>query len=137
MGKFTIAAVTLNTDGDNLTFVSTEGVELRLQLVGDCCSHSYFDKDAELDVSALLGSTLTNIEYSFVSSADDADGYGEIKTYALLLRTDKWSTSLMWHNSSNGYYCGGVELYINGDQWCSYDRRDTRMQDLGIAYMES
>lgn len=136
MGKFTIAAVTLNTDGDNLTFVSTDGVELRLQLVGDCCSHSYFDKDAELDASALLDSTLTSIEYSFVSSADDADGYGEIKTYALLLRTDKWSTSLMWHNSSNGYYGGGVDIYINGDEWSSYGR-DTRMQDLGIAYMES
>ena len=136
MGKFTIAAVILNTDGDNLTFVSTDGVELRLQLVGDCCSHSYFDKDAELDANALLGSTLTSIEYSFVSSADDADGYGEIKTYALLLRTDKWSTSLMWHNSSNGYYSGGIDIYINGAEWSSYGR-DTRMQDLGIAYMES
>lgn len=136
MGKFTIAAVTLNTDGDNLTFVSTKGVELRLQLVGDCCSNSYFDKDAELDANALLGSTLTSIEYSFVSSAVGDDGYIEIKIYALLLRTDKWSTSLMWHNSSNGYYSGSVEIFINGDKWSSYSN-DTRMKDLGIAYMES
>lgn len=109
MGNFTIAAVTLNADGDNLTFVSTKGDELRLQLVGDCCSHSYFDKDAELDAKALLGATLTSIEYSFVPSADGDDGYSKTDA-ALLLRTDKWSTSLMWHNS-----CGCVAIVINGD----------------------
>lgn len=134
MKKFTIKAVVLDHDGGKLTFTSTENVKLTLQLTGGCCSSSYFDKDAVADAKALSGSTLTSIESSYISSDGDADI--DVKTYALLLRTSEGSCSLMWHNSSNGYYSGDIEVYLNGDRLSSYSETAIRhMNELGVTYL--
>jgi len=134
--KFTIKDVVLDRNGGELTFTSTENVKLTLQLTGSCCSRSYFDKDAVADAKALIGSTLTSIESSYISS--DGDDNIDVKTYALLLRTSEGSCSLMWHNSSNGYYSGDIGVYLNGDRLSSYSETDTqRMKDLGITHLNT
>ena len=136
MGKFTIKDIVLDRNGEVLTLTSTENVKLTLQLTGDCCSYSYFDKDAVADAKASIGATLTSIESSYISSEGDEDT--DIKTYALLLRTSESSCSLMWHNSSNGYYSGDIEVYLNGDRLSSYSETDTqRMKELGITYLNT
>ncbi len=136
MKKFTIKDVVLDRNGGELTFTSTENVKLTLQLTGGCCSSSYFDKDSGADAKALTGSTLTSIESSYISSDGDADI--DVKTYALLLRTSESSCSLMWHNSSNGYYSGDIEVYLNGNRLSSYSKTDTRrIKELGITYLNT
>lgn len=107
-----------------LTFVSSEGQTITIDLIGDCCSASFFDDDSLLDVKGLLGERLMSIEE--VSNdreyPDDPDGtYDDVTLhYAMIVKTDKQSISVMWRNESNGYYSGWVEVSVEGQKLHHY-----------------
>ena len=104
-----------------LEFISTRGDSLVVNLIGDCCSLSYFDPASCLDVESLMGETLMDIESNETRSERDVDGAEKRIHYALIVRTDKQSVSLMWRNDSNGYYSGWTEIQVNGVEVNRYD----------------
>ena len=114
-----------------LTFET--GLELCVEVVGDCCSHSYFDKDSMLDVTDVLGKNFVGFEEVECGegergSDDDWDGNRTL-LYALILKTDTQEISLSWRNDSNGYYSGDINYYVRKhlmtdkcDGWATLDR---------------
>jgi hypothetical protein len=131
---FIVENVIFSRDDACLTLIAADGNEIKLQLEGDCCSSSYFDADTKLDVSELLGDTLLDVSYNFIGNEPTENDWEDIKNYALVLRTSRRSISLMWRNSSNGYYSGTVSPYVNGIG-CRYDAAEA-FAPLGVTYAE-
>ena len=98
---FLIENVVLNKDDAELLFIASDGRELKFELIGDCCSTSYFDEESKVDAASLLGHTLRSWEVSSVGRLP-LSGDGERQLYMLVVRTDKASISLSWRNDSNG-----------------------------------
>lgn len=81
---------------------------VKLTVVGDCCSESYFDANTIETLRGLVGQRLDGWE--------DRELRVESRTiyYALVITTDQGEESLMWRNDSNGYYAGWVEVALGG-----------------------
>lgn len=103
-----------------IEFVSTQGHHVVVTLYGDCCSRSYFDPDSSIDARGLMGEELLDIESNEVRVEDDIEDDIEDTVqrihYALIIRTNKQSVSLMWRNDSNGYYSGWTKIRVNDSE---------------------
>jgi len=102
---------------DSITLTSEAGDALRLEVDGDCCSSSFFDKESKEDVQGLLGQELKLVEHVvcgdvFVKDDDWVDTI----IYALKITTNKQSISVMWRNESNGYYSGFITSRFNDER---------------------
>lgn len=102
--------------GSVLELVAVDGRVLRIELEGGCCSQSFFDKDSVLDVKALLGQTLLKLSGVDCEDREAYENSVSTKCYALVLRTNTESISLMWRNESNGYYDGFVHVTLDGNR---------------------
>jgi len=131
---FIVENVIFSRDDATLTLIAADGNEIKLELEGDCCSSSFFDKDTKLDVADLLGDTLLDVSYNFIGHEPMENDWEAVKNYALVLRTDRRSISLLWRNSSNGYYSGTVVPFVN-DVECRYDAAEA-FAPLGVTYAE-
>lgn len=110
MRPFIIAAVSLEPRGDQLVLTAEDGRKLEINLYGDCCSQTFFDDDAKMDVADCVGHTLLSIveagelpgrvEYP----ASDVEAY-----YSLHIMTDRADFHIPFRNDSNGYYGGNAE----------------------------
>lgn len=128
---FIIENVFMSESDESLTLISLEGEEITFKLYGDCCSSSYFDKDSKVDAASLMGDTLLRVEYNSINSTSDEDG--RIIEYALILKTNRQSISLMWRNASNGYYSGSVTPFLNG---VSVEFKENPFSSIGVEWGE-
>lgn len=76
----------------------------------DCCSETWFADI--IGVDALLGERVVGIEVMDDWSPDDNRTRQESDTaYGYKLKTKKGITDIIFRNSSNGYYGGGIDLW--------------------------
>lgn len=110
MSAFIIAGVNLTPRGDQLTIAAEDGRKLEINLHGDCCSSTFFDDDARMDVADCLGHTLLKIQEGgelpgrTVYEDSDVEAY-----YSLHITTNKADFHIPFRNDSNGYYGGSAE----------------------------
>ena len=94
-----------------MTIVAEDSRELVIGLHGDCCSSSFFDDDAKMDIQDCLGETLTSIACEN-SDGKDRTEYPESDCesyYYLEVTTNKHQFRIPFRNDSNGYYGGWAE----------------------------
>lgn len=109
------------------------GRELTFEVVGDCCSQSFFDADTKLDLGDILGHTLRKIETVMVGRVLGV-GDNETKTYMTKLTTDRGNFTLAWRNESNGYYSGSLRFRIGEELVESWEFE--KLNALGIVAEE-
>lgn len=107
----TIAEIRVNEE--YLVFTDTEGQIFGFEVIGDCCSHSYFYDFHEPD-RLLKGNPVTGVEE--IALDDDETGeYGDVVAcygYRLTTHDETFgpvSTVFSFRNSSNGYYGGWMQ----------------------------
>lgn len=85
-----------------------EEIHLRLELTGDCCSHSFYTDPKQF--LELMGSTITHIEER-ENKTDETDD--EVQRWKFLVfTTDRGHVTIDWRNDSNGYYDGEITATI-------------------------
>lgn len=97
-------------DGSKAVLRFVGGGRLTLELEGDCCSQSYFTKEAQF--ADLVGAKIIAVEE--VEQPDDFVEYNTENTESLIwsflkFTTDKGHFTVDWRNDSNGYYSGWLE----------------------------
>jgi hypothetical protein len=105
-----IIGLAVNDDQSRLYFLTDQGT-IAYETWAECCSTTWF---AEITgVSALLHETVTATAVipmpqgvqDLEDSRDMSDDF-----YGIKLRTDKGYVSIVYRNSSNGYYGGTIKL---------------------------
>lgn len=105
-------------DGENQYFIKffTDEGEIVYQTHGDCCSESWFADI--INVDALLNAKISVVEKVYLPEAEpdgrerqEYDAY-----YGIKLTTDKGNASIVYRNSSNGYYGGWISLYKGSEK---------------------
>lgn len=89
-------------------FKTTAGV-FAFAVEGDCCSSSWVES-IEV-VPGACGSVIRKVFQSNLGSEDD-DEHDCLRTYNVIVRTNKGDVVVDFRNSSNGYYGG----YVVGDK---------------------
>jgi hypothetical protein len=110
MAKFIISAVALKPGGGSMTISAEDGRKVEINLYGDCCSQTFFDDDAKMDVAECLGHELVSIEEA--GEMDNRVKYehtDQESYYSLHIKTDRASFQIPFRNDSNGYYGGSAE----------------------------
>jgi hypothetical protein len=93
----------------NMFFVTKSGAIWQLSVSGDCCSESWFSDF--YNVEALLHGTITKINESGMPDYNVDDGRGRQESdqvYGYEFVTTKGTATLVFRNSSNGYYGGSM-----------------------------
>lgn len=95
--------------GEHVLVIETDQGRLAWEAMGDCCSESWF---AELiGVAALLGGTVSDLEeLSMGTTRDRRSRQDEDQIYGVALTTEKGTATLVFRNSSNGYYGGDLRV---------------------------
>lgn len=89
-----------------------DGRKVHLELFGDCCSGSYFTDTKQFD--ELIGATIQEVEERWGKSDNnlpEPDG-DDIKWHFLVFTTNKGHITIDWHNDSNGYYDGTLNMNV-------------------------
>ena len=108
-----IISLYIGEDEHSLIFKTNEGL-FGYSAVGDCCSESWFSDITGVD--ALIGGTVSEVMYISMDGYNVEDGRGrqeEDDAYGIKIVTDKGMSSIVYRNSSNGYYGGYLEGIIN------------------------
>lgn len=130
IGK-TIQRISVEPGEHEMAFGICQGQAVRVYLVGDCCSETWFAE--VLGVDALLGHTVRDVEMVDMPNdnrEDDGNGRQESDAiYGLRISTEAGDATVIFRNSSNGYYggdVGGVVLDTDPlwpeihDDWTAY-----------------
>ena len=105
IGK-TINKIFTNDDQSVLVFETSEG-DVIYQTEGDCCSETWFADVTGVD--ALIGGTVQNAEdIEMETVVDGRTRQEEDEFYGVKIVTDKGHSSIVYRNSSNGYYGGNI-----------------------------
>lgn len=126
------AAVSRLFIGNNehyLKFEFTDGTQLIFEAVGDCCSESYFAEF--IATRSLIGYKINDIK-SIPMMCEEGTRQDSDKIYSYEFLTDAGVSTLVFRNSSNGYYGGWIQVVepeevetiwrpILDDNWCSYE----------------
>lgn len=110
----TVVAIDVCDEEEAIRFRFDEGEPVIWQVEGDCCSHSYWHE--AFGLNQIRGATVVaarSIELPELPHAEDGSDYsgGEcIQAYGVCIVTDKGAGTLVFRNSSNGYYGGWCEL---------------------------
>lgn len=122
--NFVVENVEFSPGSGRAVLHSSDGRTLTIDLEGDCCSSSFFDYEARLDLRDILGHKLVRIEDGAfpdgVTPAPDYPNSDSTSNHCLLITTDKASLSVLWRNESNGYYDGCAELSLDGERLDRY-----------------
>ena len=110
----TIKSIEVNDDESILAFRLSDGEVIAYITEGDCCSETWF---ADIvGVSALIGGTVKSVDTVDLDTYNVNDGrtrQEKDEAYGVKLTTDRGYASIVYRNSSNGYYGGDVSLYTN------------------------
>ncbi len=108
IGKI-VLGLRVNAEQSILAFDHPDGSVTAYETEGDCCSETWF---ADITgVSALIGGRVleaTNIDLPVVEDGRKRQDCDEF--YGVKLKTDKGMVDIVYRNSSNGYYGGGIHL---------------------------
>jgi hypothetical protein len=113
IGK-TVTGLRINDDQSILTFdtvFETTGAMIAYMAEGDCCSETWFADITGVD--ALIGGTVTDVsEISMTGyNVDDGRCRQEFdQAYGYKIVTNRGYCDIVFRNSSNGYYGGGVAV---------------------------
>lgn len=81
------------------------------QANGDCCSESWFSEIINLDF--LINHTVSEVEYLDLPLLNQVDGHCRQKSdrfYGFRIATEAGHTTIVFRNSSNGYYGGDCQF---------------------------
>jgi hypothetical protein len=107
----TISKILVNDDQSILIFETNEG-DVIYETDADCCSETWFADITGVD--ALIGTTVTESEEVKMSEVKDGRTRQEYDSfYGIKLKTDKGYASIVYRNSSNGYYGGDIKFRDN------------------------
>lgn len=107
IGK-TINGIFINEDQSILIFDTNEG-DVTYQTESECCSETWFADITGVD--ALIGGTVQNAtEVEMESVVDGRTRQEEDEFYGVKIFTNKGYSSIVYRNSSNGYYGGEIRL---------------------------
>lgn len=98
-------------DDQSLLFVETRRALYIFKTNGECCSETWFADI--IGVKYLIGATVYKVEDLELSDYNVDDGRrrnGFDEAYGIKLITDKGETTIIYRNSSNGYYGGDMCL---------------------------
>lgn len=98
---------------DEYLIITTETDKLKYAVSGDCCSESWFADIAGL--RSIVGKPVTAIKEPDLSQYNCDDGRGrqeEETVYGLNIHSDDSFCTVIFRNSSNGYYGGWMECPI-------------------------
>lgn len=106
----TVTALYVNEDQSAL-YVCTYNTIFEYTLWADCCSETWF---ADIvGVEALIGQRVTGIDVLELPNPEDDRSRQEYdEAYGYRLRTCKGTCDVVFRNSSNGYYCGHMNVGI-------------------------
>lgn len=118
-------------DGEQRIRFETDGGPVTYITEGDCCSETWFADI--LNPQALLGAQVRSVEIlETVYLPDDERSRQDMdRAYGIKLTTDKGTVTLVYRNSSNGYY--GGTIYLEGTQpsWVG-ERRPALPPEIGL-----
>lgn len=89
--------------------VLSNGMTLRCEVEGDCCSRSYFTEEDQF--KELEGAIIHDVEERHGKSHDglnDAPDADCTRWHFLVFTTNRGHVTIDWRNESNGYYDGTV-----------------------------
>lgn len=93
--------------GEELLVVSTDGGEFMFETEGDCCSETWFADILGVDV--LIGQTVTKVEeIDLPEPKDDRTRQDFDTAYGVRITTKRGVATIIYRNSSNGGYGGGI-----------------------------
>lgn len=101
-----VDSLLINSD-ETLLVLKTDKGEKKLYVTADCCSSSWIENISGVD--NLVGHTILSIEETNIGELEK-DEYEYIKSYSVLMKTNKGNFEIEYRNSSNGYYGGDIEL---------------------------
>jgi len=93
-----------------LKFVTEQG-EFIYGTEGDCCSETWFSEI--LNVDFLINHTVSEIENLYLPEPAVPDPHGRQESdcfYGIKINTDAGTATIVFRNSSNGYYGGSYDL---------------------------
>lgn len=101
-----VVGIDVAANDEAIRFRFEEGEPHVWAVEGDCCSHSYWHEAFALN--QLRGGTVANVIVvdDELPEADDADSYECLQVYGYRIVTDIGAATLVFRNSSNGYYGG-------------------------------
>lgn len=110
IGK-TVVSLEVNECENVLVFNCTDD-KVVYYAYGDCCSETWF---ADIvGVQCLIGATVLDSQDISLPYVEDGRCRQEYdRFYGVKLMTNKGYVDIVYHNSSNGYYGGSIELCEN------------------------
>lgn len=105
-----ILKIFVSDNQEILSFDTDKGL-VSYKATGDCCSESWFADITGVD--ALLGATPSEIKYlELGEDIDDGRSRQDVdQIYGFKITTEKGYADIIFRNSSNGYYGGGLTNY--------------------------
>lgn len=109
----TVRQILMESGEERMQFVCEDGDRLDFVTDGDCCSETWFADIVGVD--AILGQPITVAEAVDLPDPEDDRTRQECDSaYGFRLFTAKGCCDFVYRNSSNGYYGGSCDVYING-----------------------
>lgn len=134
-----VTKILMEPQQHEMMFETAEGTLVHFETEGDCCSESWF---AELlQVDQLLGHRVidaysTNMA-DISTNPEDGNSRQEVDSiYSFQLATTGGECTVIFRNSSNGYYGGVLHVRegVVGDQWDSTKSSWAEITDDWTAY---
>ncbi len=116
MDFFTIGKTvkSIRMDSDYAILMFDDGTHQTFAVEGDCCSYSYFTDF--VGVAKLIGAPILSVEEVSVDTDalgikdSEPDSYECIQIYGYKFVTELGESTLVFRNSSNGYYGGWMYM---------------------------
>lgn len=121
--------IQISSDENYLKFVTDVG-DLIYVTEGGCCSETWFSEI--INPNDLINQVVLSCEVLNLPEYNMNDGHcrqQEDKFYGVCLKTSAGTVTIVFRNSSNGYYSGSCELLKNGIIHSS-----TRFKSIGHLY---
>jgi hypothetical protein len=115
----TIKAVFVSDGESTLRFECSDGSSVLWKTDGDCCSESWF---ADITgFAALAGGTVAGVDRVEMPEPADGRSRQEVDSaYGYTVTTEKGQASIVFRNSSNGYYGGDMKEMTEEPQGCKW-----------------
>lgn len=127
---------------DYITFVLDNDENISYHAYGDCCSESYFSEI--WNIKDMIGKEILEVEELQLMPGDapirkSRQEHDSIYGYRLKSKADDYydtsnNMTVIFRNSSNGYYGGNIELSIIPD---TDNRTDEPIKSIDISSLEN
>lgn len=125
----TVQSIHVSEGCDTLIMQLTDGTQLRAQTTGDCCSESWW---ADIYTpQQIIGSEIQAIhELTEYHPDDDRSRQDEDTAYGFSIVSNRGICTIVFRNSSNGYYGGTcVWTVLSDDDVIDLSRWETVVDD--------